>query len=155
MIRKRQDNHMVINLFFTLLITYSITIVGILILSLCLLLFRLTMVQVEYYLLCLYLFSAFMGGIWVGKRSKDGGLLWGTLSGGIYYAGFILISYLQKERNDESFFQKVGILLLVMVIGGIGSFLEKKIRYIRQEKSFMLYCSNATMENRMKKGKTK
>ena len=145
MIKRKKENKIVGNMIVSLLIAYTITSAGVLLIALCLLLFRLTMVQVEGLIFFLYLLSSFSGGIWVGNREKGNPFFLGMATGGLYYSCFLFMSYFQKAVDPKSVIEKIEIVLFILFFGGVGGFLGRKISYIRQKKSFMLYCSNATI----------
>ena len=150
MIRKRKENTIVGDMILSLLISYIITVAGILLIALCLLLFRLSMHQVERMLFLLYLLSSFFGGIRMGKRKKGNSFFEGMALGAVYYSCFLLMSYFQKITEQEGILQRICMMIFMIVFGGIGGFLGKRLSYIRQRKSFMLYCSNVTIGKKKK-----
>lgn len=117
--RKGYNNYLIF--FLALCLSYIITIAGILILSLCLLIFQLSLEQAEFFLVWLHCLSSFVGGGLIGKRSRKYHFFKGMGAAGIYYSCILLLSYLQGKTIDLFFTRRLTVLILILFFGGIGS----------------------------------
>jgi len=107
---------MVMTILKSLLISYIVT--GILLLALTLLLFKLDLNEskVSVGIIFIYILSSFIGGFIVGKSTKSRKFIWGIVIGAAYFIVLTLISLLINKtfQSDMGNF----ITTFVMCVGG-------------------------------------
>ena len=83
----------VLNILKTLLISYAVTIIMLLIISLCLYKFNMSNWQITTAILVTYVFSSFAGGYIIARKQKNRRLFWG-LAVGVTYLKYSYIFYI-------------------------------------------------------------
>lgn len=86
----------------SLLGSYVITFLGILVLALLLLLFQISEEVVDIGIIVIYIFACLFAGFVIGKRRKEKKFLWGMAAGGCYYILLLLLSLLLNHSLNTT-----------------------------------------------------
>lgn len=77
----------------SLLVSYAITMAGIMILAFLLFLFSISEKTADIGIMIIYILSCFVAGMMMGRKQKTKRYLWGMLIGGIYYCILVFASF--------------------------------------------------------------
>ncbi len=103
----------------SLLGSYVITFLGILVLALLLLFFQISEEVVDIGIIVIYIFACLFAGFVIGKRRKEKKFLWGMAAGGCYYVLLLLLSlFLRHSLNTTD----NGIITTCLLCLGSGTF---------------------------------
>ncbi len=84
----------IIDIPIALIVGFSITAAGVVILAVCLLLCSISEEMVDVGILIIYIISCFGAGMIIGRKRKTRRFLWGMLIGVVYYSVLYLTSFL-------------------------------------------------------------
>ena len=107
----------------SILISYLLT--GLLLLILALLLYRFGLSEntVSICILCVYVIASFLAGFLSGKRMQSRKFLWGCLSGIFYFLILVLLSLAFPPANRAALTNVLTVYVICMASGTIGGML--------------------------------
>ena len=108
----------------TLLISYLCSAIILILLTVLLYKFRLDESQITLGIYGTYILSCLLGGFLAGKSMKSKRLLWGLLTGILYFMFLLLVSSLQEQSVTSELPQILKILGLCAGSGMIGGILS-------------------------------
>lgn len=108
----------------TLLVSYVITAVLLLVLSVLLYRFRMSEEAVTGGIVAIYILSNFAGGFFLGKKRRVRKFLWGMLSGFLYFLLMVLISFCVYHEGSGSAFNLILTMVLCTGSGMLGGMLS-------------------------------
>jgi len=114
----------IIRMLKTLLSSYIITGLLLLLLAFLLYKFQLSESKVNLSITVIYIFSSFIGGFLEGKMMKTKKFLWGTLSGLLYFFILLLVSVSSGQSFDGNASHFISTLLLCIAGGTLGGMLS-------------------------------
>nr|WP_295279490.1 TIGR04086 family membrane protein [uncultured Blautia sp.] len=108
----------------SLLFSYTVTGVFLLLLAFLLFQFDLGEKPVSAGIIAVYILSCLLGGFMAGKILRKNKYLWGVLVGTFYYLLLITVSFAVKGKWDMSFLHAVTTFLLCLGGGSLGGMLS-------------------------------
>ena len=108
----------------SLLISYILTAIILLILSLLLYKANLGDNIIKAGVVVTYIVSCFIGGFLSGKGIKERKFLWGLICGGIYVAIILIISLMSGGQKDENITNYMSMILLCLGSGMLGGMIS-------------------------------
>lgn len=103
----------------SLFFSYIITAIFLLLLALILYKLEPSIIVIRVGIILSYLISSFLGGIFVGKSTKEKKFLWGIIVGMLYFLIILLISF----AMNQSILDKVGSMITVFAMCSLGGML--------------------------------
>ena len=85
----------------TLAVMYVVSGILLLILAALLYYFELSEATVKIGIVAVYIMAGFVGGIQIGKQSRDKKYLWGLITGSLYFVVLFLLSLVIKQGMGE------------------------------------------------------
>jgi putative membrane protein (TIGR04086 family) len=104
----------------SLLLSYLLTILLLLVLSLVVYRFNLSSAIVNAVIICIYILTCFLGGLRLGKKVGERRFLWGLILGTAYIALLVLISVIVNHGIDVTSTTNITALLLCLCAGMLG-----------------------------------
>ena len=123
-INEKNKNTSIIDIPIAILVGFSITCVGVIILALCLLLLSLSEEMIDWGILVLYILSCFMAGFVIGKRRKTRRFLWGIFIGIMYYSLLFAATFFVVSSTDTNIYDVVTSLLVCCGSAAFGGMLS-------------------------------
>lgn len=108
----------------SVVISYLVTAVSLVVMALILYKFSLGTNGVELGISVIYLLSSAMGGFWIGKRIENRRFLWGMLAGCLYVLVLFVISLLLRGNVNGIAEQGISTLLVCLCGGTLGGMLS-------------------------------
>lgn len=108
----------------TLLISYTLT--ALLLVGLTFLMYRakLGVAEASWGVMVIYLVTCAVGGFFTGRRVGNRRMLWGLLSGGLYFAVLLVLSLLMNGGIHGEIRQILTVLASCLAGSGIGAFIS-------------------------------
>ena len=103
-------------------VIYVITAIILLGLSFGLYKFNLSEWQIKAGIIITYIISSAVGGFMIGSRQKNKRLLWGALTGFLYFMILALISFIVGNVDEINIYDMIKIALICVTSGCAGSF---------------------------------
>ena len=104
--------------------SYVITFLGILILALVLLLFQITEGSVDIGILVIYILAGLSAGVIAGKRTGNRKFLWGMISGAGYFLIMLLVSVVLGQNVNQLGNDVTTTMLICVGSGTLGGMLS-------------------------------
>lgn len=108
----------------TLIISYLLSALLLLVMSFLLYKFRLSESQITIGIYATYIVSCLIGGFLAGKAMKTRRFLWGMLTGLLYFAVLFLMSSLQDQAVTAEFAQILTVLGICAGSGMLGGMIS-------------------------------
>lgn len=103
---------------------YVVTFLGIVILAILLLMFQITENTVDVGILIIYILSGLSAGFIVGKRTGSRRLLWGMVSGILYFLVLFMVSLILKQDMNDLGNDLTTTVLICVGSGMLGGILS-------------------------------
>ena len=103
---------------------YVVTFLGIVILAILLLMFQITENTVDVGILIIYILSGLSAGFIVGKRTESRRLLWGMVSGILYFLVLFMVSLILKQDMNDLGNDLTTTVLICVGSGMLGGILS-------------------------------
>lgn len=103
---------------------YVVTFLGIVILAILLLMFQITENTVDVGILIIYILSGLSAGFIVGKRTGSRRLLWGMVSGILYFLVLFIVSLILKQDMNDLGNDLTTTVLICVGSGMLGGILS-------------------------------
>lgn len=103
---------------------YGITFLGIVIISMLLLFFQISEDMVDIGIMAIYVLACLGGGFIIGKRTKSRKFLWGMVSGVIYFAILLVVSFLVQSSMKNIGNDLVTVMLMCIGSGTLGGMIS-------------------------------
>ena len=103
-------------------VIYVITAIILLGLSFGLYKFNLSEWQIKAGIIITYIISSAVGGFMIGSRQKNKRLLWGALTGFLYFMILALISFIVGNVDEINIYDMIKTALICVTSGCAGSF---------------------------------
>ena len=103
---------------------YGITFLGIVIISMLLLFFQISEDMVDIGIMAIYVLACLGGGFIIGKRTKSRKFLWGMVSGVIYFAILLVVSFLVQSSMNNIGNDLVTVMLMCIGSGTLGGMIS-------------------------------
>ena len=112
----------ILNMIKTIAVIYVITAIILLGLSFGLYKFNLSEWQIKAGIIITYIISSAVGGFMIGSRQKNKRLLWGALTGSLYFMILALISFIVGNVDEINIYDMIKTALICVTSGCAGSF---------------------------------
>ena len=112
----------ILNMIKTIAVIYVITAIILLGLSFGLYKFNLSEWQIKAGIIITYIISSAVGGFMIGSRQKNKRLLWGALTGFLYFMILALISFIVGNVDEINIYDMIKTALICVTSGCAGSF---------------------------------
>lgn len=103
---------------------YVVTFLGIVILAILLLMFQITENTVDVGILIIYILSGLSAGFIVGKRTGSRRILWGMVSGILYFLVLFMVSLILKQDMNDLGNDLTTTVLICVGSGMLGGILS-------------------------------
>ena len=108
-----------------LFIGYLVTMLGIVIVAICLLILPVSETMVDMGVLFIYFFSCVVCGFHAGKRENHD-LRQGIIAGVVYELLLLLLSFVLHGSWEKEFKVVMSLIILCMISGGVGAMFSRK-----------------------------
>lgn len=120
---KMQKRSKPVTLLISLLGSWSVTVLLLVLLAFAMLKFQLEEGKIAAAVTIIYLLSAFLGGRIAGKGAESKKYLWGLLAGMCYFVALFLLTLILKQKIDPSSVQMITTACLCLGGGMLGGML--------------------------------
>ena len=108
----------------SLLVGFTVTFLGVVIVALLLLLLRISEAMVDIGIIVIYIVSCLAAGFVIGKRRKSKKFLWGIVSGISYFLILLLLSVVLGNTMDNIGSDLATVLLICVGSGTLGGMIS-------------------------------
>ena len=107
-----------------LFIGYLVTMLGIVMVAICLLILPVSETMVDIGVLLIYFFSCVVCGFYAGKRENHD-LRQGIMAGVVYELLLLVLSFVRHGSWEKEFKEVIGLIFLCMISGGAGAMFSR------------------------------
>lgn len=122
--KTNKSNSKGLQVMMSLLVSYIVTGIMLLLLSMLLYKFDLDDAKVAVGIIFIYILSCFLGGFIVGKKMGEKKFIWGAVLGGSYFILLIFLSLIVNRSINEDIMNMVTVLVLCVCGGMVGGMLS-------------------------------